>query len=192
MKTSIMRKSIIFTILSFLALLFTISCSKDKCGDNKILVIEYDPMGYIGISDRFNIDIDKNGVNDIQGYYYNHSGAGEFYFKSFYPDVCKISIGEYRDNKYQKYLLENDSINHRLSWASETPFYNIMSDSLVGKRYLGVRILKEDSVNYGWVLILVGSAYENLKAGYHIQKTAFCTVPNQPILAGQECLFLEE
>lgn len=135
-----MRKSIIFTILSFLALLFTTSCSKDKCGDNKILVVEYDPMGYIGISDRFNIDIDNNGVNDIQGYFFDHSGYGEFYFKSFYPDVCKISIGEYRDNKYQKYLLENDSINHRLSWASETPFYNIMSDSLVGKRYLGVRI----------------------------------------------------
>src|SRR5690606_6231867 len=92
MINSVMKKQINFTIILFLIIVFTISCAKNKCGDNKIMVIEYDPMGHISFSDRFNIDIDKNGVNDIQRYFFDHSGYGEFYFKSFYPDVCKISI----------------------------------------------------------------------------------------------------
>jgi hypothetical protein len=79
-----------------------------------------------------------------------------------------------------------------LLWAISFSIFLYYARFTGRKAYLGVRIFKEDSVNYGWVLILVGSAYENLKAGYHIQKTAFCTVPNQPILAGQEFLFLEE
>jgi hypothetical protein len=75
MINSAMRKSINLSILSFLIFLFTITCCEDKYRENEIIVVEYEPMVLYDWDTPFSMDVDLDGNNDIQAYFYDHSAS---------------------------------------------------------------------------------------------------------------------
>lgn len=178
-----MKKKMVQTAMVFILVLqVVVGCKKDQ-PVNMIIVTEtnYGPMrphdnGYL------EIDLDQNESFDI-----------EFFFKNL-SALYGFGVQIVEDSSKLTYMHKNDSINENCFWRNQlliTYPYPMSPDSLKTV-YFGFRKTLNDSNYYGWVLPYYFANDDSKPHGYYIQKTAFCTVPNQPILAGQECLILEE
>jgi hypothetical protein len=174
-----MKKKMLQTAIVFILVLQVFIACKRNHSENMILINESDPM--ILIVDSFLIDIDLDGDQDIHAYWKSYSSIWRFEIKTI------------KSGSYIKAIFENDTINESISWDLATALTSTLSDESGRPLYLGYKIIIGDSIYYGWVLpIHIYPATAQYKQGYYIKKTAFCTVPNQPILAGQEFLFIEE
>jgi len=142
-------------------------------------IIYHDYMPDLSLSsaaDTIKIDMNEDGVLDIEFYFHNTSTGGLFYTKSL-TGSCQYAYF-YLPISYYTDSLTSDSLHWRslpLEWI-EPDFH--------GK--IGLKFTFAGLSYYGW-LFGKNSWVGGLNGNYilTIDKYAFCTIPNYPLLWGQ-------
>lgn len=144
-----------------------------KTSGQQILVHNFEPDTlFTNYADTLKLDINFDGDNDIAFYLSATSSGGYVRVKSINP-FCQYAFF------WKEY--ETDSISSSLlNWHTNSV------DWLIGlfTEYLGIKFTLGEDVYYGW---LKGKPYWSDKGAQFlsIDRYAFCTVPNYPLLCGQ-------
>ncbi|MCF8359059.1 MAG: T9SS type A sorting domain-containing protein, partial [Prolixibacteraceae bacterium] len=151
--------------------------SQNTSDNHEIIFHDYDP-DIIIIDDEceidtFKIDLDKNGYDDIQ-FYIGITSGGNF----------QTLLSPNPNSQFT--LLENeksDSLtSNTLNWQS----YYVYLMGINNSEKCGVKIISDNNTYYGWIHVIF--SFENNKWIIIIDKYAFCTIPDYPLLWGQTTL----
>ncbi len=135
-----------------------------------IIVHDYNPDVKIikEGSDTLKIDFNKDGVLDLMFYLVVTSG-GQFPTIKSLNNNCKLSL-----------ITETDSlIGQYMGFSSELTYLM----GLFTSEKIGIRIIDNGKKHYGWVHSIF--SMEKGHAIITIDKYAFCTIPDYPLLWGQ-------
>jgi hypothetical protein len=172
MKTNILP----IAILTFIVI--NVYSQTDTTG-NKLLFHDYQPDVLLlnPYYDSLYIDFNRDKINDVVFYLVPASGGGPYaYIKPTNPN-CAFSLLNY----YHSDSLKNDSIRWHTEklWMLGEPTYNRIEK-------VGIRIQDGGKNYYGWVKVFfVTSQFNRIE---HIDQYAFCTIPDYPLVWGQNVL----
>jgi len=167
------------TIITLLIIIGTLLFQRAYSQTTKSSIIYHDYIPDLSLSsaaDTIKIDINEDGVLDIEFYFRNTSTGGVFFTKSLTGN-CQYTYF-YFPTSYNTDSLTSDSLH----WISSPVEY--IEYFYHGK--IGLKFSFAGLSYYGWLLVKdswVGGL--NGKLILTIDKYAFCTIPNYPLLWGQ-------
>lgn len=145
--------------------------SKEKKEGNEILLYDYQPdLSLTNFKDSITLDINQDGTNDVIFRLGWTSTGGYCYI---------ISINTFCKYAFIMTSYETDSItSSKLNWLAGScewlPYFG---------NKIGLKFTYDNEIYYGW---LDGKPYwQNDHINLLIDKYAFCTIPNYPLLWGQ-------
>lgn len=179
-------KPIYISILLFIFIGFSFTaCNKepDPIPEPDIRVTDFDPDLEIikKGKDTIKIDIDQDNVVDFLFYDYLY---GSYNYPLFIVDNSNCFISRGYETDQLNMINSGDTIDERQEWTSNIRwvFFSYIPEN--NRKYVGVKLMKNDSVFYGWLFPYAN--YIDNRMIYYIDKMAICTLPNREILAGQE------
>jgi hypothetical protein len=146
--------------------------SQSLYDQTEILVHDYDSDICLKSTnmDSLKIDVDNDGVLDIMFYFESVSSG---YYQKIKSLIEKCQIALIIDTK-------NDSLkSSTLVWHSDFTYLMGMFKS----EKIGIQINENERNYYGWAHVIFSS--ENRERIITIDKYAFCTIPDYPLLWGQ-------
>jgi hypothetical protein len=179
MKTIITKYTMMIVLLSII----TSSCKDpENKPDSHFIIVDYEPDIVLQLGEYKLFDINGDGIDDFKAFNEPSSGFSYLWFKSV-NDNCLIS--QYSNNVY---LYAGDKINAELKWQRDVLVVAALSpDSNVNEYiYLAIQIKNDSVCNYGWLLPFINVEESDLLPDLVIDKTAYCTIGNATIVAGQE------
>jgi hypothetical protein len=140
----------------------------------------------------YNVDLDKNGINDFEFEVYAlkpRNEAGGFGAGVLIMPALSRSGNEVAIDSGHVVVLDSLAVidSSSATWLSGTsrltvPDKNWNPDTA----YLGLKLIKGSNIYYGWIrLSNVYATFPFLKSAMTIMDYAYNSIPNQPILAGQ-------
>lgn len=151
--------------------------SQNTLDDPEIIFYDYNP-DIILIDDEceedtFKIDLNNDGNIDIQ-FYIGITSGGNY----------QTLLSQNPNSQFTLLNHENsDSLTcDTLKWYS----YYVYLMGITNSEKCGVRIISDNHTYYGWIHVIF--SFENNKWVITIDKYAFCTIPDYPLLWGQTYL----
>lgn len=163
--------------ITFLALLL-LSSVWLKAQQGEIIYTDYEPDPFLSLWSNINnmtIDLDGEGTPDIELYYTIGSiGMAIPYINSLDPDnleLCKVDT---------VCIVSNCE-----GWTSFLDWWIVYANNCYAFRYK-----HNDGYLYGWFETFVKeiSAREKREVHWGVDRVAFCTIPNYPLIWGQTSL----
>jgi hypothetical protein len=156
------------------ALLIFLVALKLSAQESSIIYNDYNPDLILKrVSDSFLVDVNEDSIADVM-FYTVGSSVGNWYYVKPVNSNCQFSLINY----YPSDSLKNDSI----IWHTETvcilgeQTYNYIEK-------IGIRIASNNQYYFGWIkAFFTKSTYTRI---CNIDKYAFCTIPDYPLLWGQ-------
>jgi len=169
-----MKTTIITLLIIIGTSLLQISIAQENY-DSSIVINDYQPDEVLKYeSDTLKIDINGDLINDIKFHIHDALSGGIISFIESINPKCSFSFINYYSN--------DSLLNDLIIWHSgKLDFLGEQTYSYIEK--IGVKISLNDSAYYGWVKVYI--TYTNKKKNVTIDKYAFCTIPNYPLLWGQ-------
>jgi len=170
MKTIIIIITLTLSILSLQKLY-----SQENSNKSNILFHDLQPDVVLmnALTDSFIIDINEDLINDVI-LYLEHTSSGNWALIKSLNQNCQYSLINY-------YL--NDSLSIKsINWHSEA-FIFLGEQKYNNIEKIGIKIISKDLNYYGWIKVIFSII--NMNIAITIDKYAFCTIPNYPLLWGQ-------
>jgi hypothetical protein len=180
MKTRITKYTMMIVFLS----IFTSSCKDpENKPDSHFIIVDYEPDIVLQLGEYKLFDINGDGIDDFKAFNEPYSS---FNYLKFEPvnENCLVSEAK----KDRSYIYLGDEINDGLEWEDFfVTWFPSTGSSENGNVYLAIKILNDTLSNFGWLLPIVKGEDNLFEDPYLIiDKTAYCTVGNSIIVAGQE------
>jgi len=126
-------------------------------------------------TDTIKIDINGDLLKDVS-FYVIHRSGGDLTYVSPLSNSCEVAcLG----------FLKNDSVSlnsDSLIWhSSPLNYFNLYQNTNIGK--IGIKLTIENLVYYGWIKVYY--VYIDWYKALYVDKYAFCTTQNYPLLWGQ-------
>ncbi len=124
------------------------------------------------LKDTLKIDLNNDSVNDVVFYLMSPSGGLRLLVEPLHYN-CFTTIATW----FPLHAFSEDSI----LWMSEKWFVQIETNDKTGQ--IGIKIISNGQNYYGWIK----AYYKNigLDTFWYIDKYAFCTIPDFPLMWGQ-------
>ena len=168
-----------------------------------IVYTEYEPDTVLNnIQNRFTLDVDFDGEDDL--IFKNYLGGPDDHVTSLTFDIINwsselthITLWDQEEGLGHDTIQMGDILEDCVNWRYDYYFcyghFETVDPNIDGFRgYLGVRKTAEEGYCYGWVefkMFWDPSYYTSISVPRIVlYATAFCTIPNYPLRAGQTSL----
>jgi len=172
LKTNAMKRLVLIASLTIIAF-----CCHAQQGE--IIYRNFDPDSILTIhyitnyEDSMLINLDGEGHPDIIMFYYVDSDGAFPYIKSVYSDSLQLCSVE-----------QDDIISEVTNWRSTLDPWLVVANN-----YYGFRVKHGDGYIYGWFETRFGRGCgKTYWTHWDFDRTAYCTIPNYPLLWGQTSL----
>ena len=178
----------VFLISTILLLVLTATYAQQ----GEIIYTDYEPDSIVQLQDfelnpesKFDIDMDLDGTPDFYVYFIFYSASFHRNIQAYNPEEWEIKAYHYDDTLTPLTEEENGWFGG-IFWHEA--YIHIGGSIVLDLDRFAVRHKVGDDYYFGWF-----RAYPELQQGYRIclDKMAWCTVPNYPLVWGQTTLITE-
>jgi hypothetical protein len=165
----------ILLIIILYTILIKFSLAQYNPKETSIIFRDYKPDAELFLAtDTVKIDFNLDSINDVI-FFVSHASTGVYGYLRTINTECKIS--------YLNYFPTDSLSDDSLTWHSGN--LNFLGE-FNNTEKIGIRISQKASYCYGWINVYF--QYVNDNRHIYIDKYAFCTIPDYPLVWGQTYL----